>query len=204
MDEAADGALAQAYLTAPITGEIIERRISLGETVSAGGEPMFVIIDDSVVWADIAVYKEDLGKVEEGQTVVLQREDGQRLAEGKISTVLPVIAETSRTATARVIVDNAEHRLKPGQFVTARIETGEARSVVRVPSDALVSVEDRISVFVPTDDGFQPREVRTGDSAGGYTEIVSGLEAGEAFVIEGAFTLKAQLEKDAFGDGHAH
>ncbi|MAN75475.1 MAG: efflux transporter periplasmic adaptor subunit [Henriciella sp.] len=204
LDEAADGALAQAYLTAPITGEIIERRISLGETVSAGGEPMFVIIDDSVVWADIAVYKEDLGKVEEGQTVVLQREDGQRLAEGKISTVLPVIAETSRTATARVIVDNAEHRLKPGQFVTARIETGEARSVVRVPSDALVSVEDRISVFVPTDDGFQPREVRTGDSAGGYTEIVSGLEAGEAFVIEGAFTLKAQLEKDAFGDGHAH
>ena len=204
LDEAADGALAQAYLTAPITGEIIERRISLGETVSAGGEPMFVIIDDSVVWADIAVYKEDLGRVEEGQTVVLQREDGQRLAEGKISTVLPVIAETSRTATARVIVDNAEHRLKPGQFVTARIETGEARSVVRVPSDALVSVEDRISVFIPTDDGFQPREVRTGDSAGGYTEIVSGLEAGEAFVSEGAFTLKAQLEKDAFGDGHAH
>lgn len=203
-DEAADGALAQAYVTAPITGEIIERRISLGETVSAGGEPIFVIIDDSVVWADIAVYKEDLGRVEEDQTVVLQREDGQRLAEGKISTVLPVIAETSRTATARVIVDNAEQRLKPGQFVTARIETGEARSVVRVPSDALVSVEDRISVFVPTDDGFQPREVRTGDSAGGHTEIVSGLEAGEPFVSEGAFTLKAQLEKDAFGDGHAH
>ena len=204
LDEAADGALAQAYVTAPITGEIIQRSVSLGETVSAGGEPVFVIIDDSVVWADIAVYKEDLGKVEEGQTVMLQRDDGQKLAEGKISTVLPVIAETSRTATARVIVDNAEHRLKPGQFVTARIETGEARSVVRVPSDALVSVEDRISVFVPTDDGFQPREVRTGDSAGGYTEIVSGLEAGEAFVIEGAFTLKAQLEKDAFGDGHAH
>ena len=114
------------------------------------------------------------------------------------------IARNTRTATARVIVDNAEHRLKPGQFVTARIDTGEGRPVVRVPSDAIVSVEDRMSVFVPTDDGFEPREVRTGESAGSYTEIISGLEADEAFVAEGAFTLKAQLEKDAFGDGHAH
>ena len=204
LDEAADGALAQAYVTAPITGEIIQRSVSLGETVSAGGEPMFVIIDDSVVWADIAVYKEDLGKVEEGQTVILQRDDGQRLAEGKISTVLPVIDETSRTATARVIVDNAEHRLKPGQFVTARIETGGAAAVVRVPSDAVVTVEERLSVFVPTGDGFQPREVRSGASSDGYTEILSGLSAGDEFVSEGAFTLKAQLEKDAFGDGHGH
>ena len=33
---------------------------------------------------------------------------------------------------------------------------------------------------------------------------LSGLEAGDALVTDGAFTLKAQLEKDAFGDGHAH
>ena len=204
LNEAADGSLAQAYVTAPLGGEVIQRSVSLGETVSAGGAPIFVIIDDSVVWADIAVYKEDLAKVSEGQTVTFQQEDGRVLAEGTISNVLPVINEASRTATARVIVDNAEHKLKPGQFVTARIETGDARPVVRVPSDAIVSVEDRISVFVPTDDGFEPREVRTGDSARGYTEIISGLEAGEAFVAEGAFTLKAQLEKDAFGDGHAH
>ncbi|WP_300382004.1 efflux RND transporter periplasmic adaptor subunit [Henriciella sp.] len=204
LDDAEDGALAQAYVTAPITGEVIQRSVSLGETVSAGGEPMFVIIDDSVVWADIAVYKEDLGKVDEGQAVSLQQDDGSMLAEGTISTILPVIDETSRTATARVIVDNAQGRLKPGQFVTARIETGETQSVVRVPSDAIVSVEDRMSVFVPTEDGFEPREVRTGTSAGGYSEILSGLQAGEAFVAEGAFTLKAQLEKDAFGDGHGH
>ncbi len=204
LNEAADGSLAQAYVTAPLAGEVIQRSVSLGETVSAGGAPIFVIIDDSVVWADIAVYKEDLGKVSEGQTVTFQQEDGRVLAEGTISNVLPVINEASRTATARVIVDNAEHRLKPGQFVTARIDTGEGRPVVRVPSDAIVSVEDRMSVFVPTDDGFEPREVRTGESAGSYTEIISGLEADEAFVAEGAFTLKAQLEKDAFGDGHAH
>ncbi|MCZ4299567.1 efflux RND transporter periplasmic adaptor subunit, partial [Henriciella marina] len=80
LDEAADGSLAQAYVTAPLAGEVIQRSVSLGETVSAGGAPIFVIIDDSVVWADIAVYKEDLGKVSEGQTVTFQQEDGRVLA----------------------------------------------------------------------------------------------------------------------------
>ena len=202
--DAEDGALAEAYLIAPMNGKVIERSISLGEAVPAGGEPIFVIVDDSVVWADIAVYKEDLGKVEEGQAVVLQQEDGEVLAEGTISAVLPVIDEISRTATARLVVENSEHRMKPGEFVTALIATGDAQPVVRVPSGAIVSVEGKKSVFVPTGDGFEPRQVRTGAKAGGFTEIVSGLAAGDAFVSEGAFTLKAQLEKDAFGDGHGH
>ncbi|MBL26570.1 MAG: efflux transporter periplasmic adaptor subunit [Rhodospirillaceae bacterium] len=204
LDEAENDALAQAYVTAPIAGRVIRRTISLGETVSTDGEPLFIIVDDSVVWADVAVYKEDLGKVEEGLAVTLQGDDGSVMAEGTIATVLPVINETSRTATARVIVDNPEHELKPGQFVTALIDTGGARSALKVPADAVVSVEDNLSVFVPTGDGFEPREVRTGASEGGYTEIISGLSAGERFVSEGAFTLKAELEKDAFGDGHDH
>ncbi|KCZ90262.1 efflux RND transporter periplasmic adaptor subunit [Hyphomonas jannaschiana] len=204
LDEAEDGSFSQAVVTSPISGKVIQRNISLGETVSMDADPLFVIVDDSVVWADIAVYKEDLSKVDSGMDVELMRDDGGVLATGEIWTVLPVINETSRTATARVIVENAEHRMKPGQFVTARLATGATRSVVRVPSDAIVIVEGNPSVFVPTDDGFEPRQVEAGASARGFSEIRSGLAEGERFVSNGAFTLKAQLEKDAFGDGHAH
>ena len=94
--------------------------------------------------------------------------------------------------------------MKPGQFVTAFIEAESPAPVLRVPSDAVVTVEERLSVFVPSGDGFAPRDVRTGASSDGFTEIVSGLSPGDHFVSEGAFTLKAQLEKDAFGDGHSH
>ena len=142
-------------------------------------DPLFVIVDDSVVWADIAVYKEDLSKVDSGygRGTNARRWRGV-LATGEIWTVLPVINETSRTATARVIVENAEHRMKPGQFVTARLATGATRSVVRVPSDAIVIVEGNPSVFVPTDDGFEPRQVEAGASARGFSEIRSGLAEG--------------------------
>jgi cobalt-zinc-cadmium efflux system membrane fusion protein len=73
-----------------------------------------------------------------------------------------------------------------------------------VPQSAVQLVENRPSVFVPVDGGFAPRAVMVGTTAGGYVEIRTGLEEGDLFVSDGAFTLKAQLEKDAFGDGHGH
>jgi len=204
---AADGANANAYLTAPIGGTVVRRTVTLGETVSAGdagADPLFTLVDDSVVWADIAVYKQDIGRIRVGAPVALRTDNGDVLAQSTIAFVLPVINEASRTATARVIVDNADGSLRPGQFVTADLNVGEAATVLRVPQAAVQLVEDRPSVFVPVEGGFVPRAVLLGAKSGGFVEIRSGLEDGETIVTSGAFTLKAQLEKDAFGDGHEH
>lgn len=205
--DARDGSLANVRVSAPIEGVIAQRTATLGATVSAddpGAPALFTIVDDRVLWADIAVYKQNTGEVKQGAKVVLKSEAGATLAEGEIATVLPSINETSRTATARMIVDNADDRMRPGQFVTAEIITRAGESRLQVPSAAVVTVEERASVFVPTDDGFEPRAVSTGIGSAGQILILSGLSEGEQYVSEGAFTLKAQLEKDAFGDDHDH
>ena len=207
LSDAADGTLANVRLSAPIGGVIARRTATLGATVSAddpAAPALFTIVDDRVLWADIAVYKQSTGSVQVGSLVVLKSESGTALAEGEIATVLPAIDETSRTATARMIVENPEGRLRPGQFVTADISVGDGESRLQVPSGAIVEVEGRTSVFVPTEDGFEPSVVVPGAEVGGQTVILSGLSAGDEFVSEGAFTLKAQLEKDAFGDDHDH
>jgi len=204
---AADGDNANAYLTAPISGIVVRRTVTLGEIVSAGdagADPLFTIVDDSIVWADIAVYKQDVGRIRVDAPVALKSDDGTVLAESNVEFVLPVIDETSRTATARVILKNPEGQLRPGQFVTADLNVGQSVRVLRVPEAAVQLVENKPSVFVPVDDGYAPRAVMTGAKSGGFIEIRSGLKADETFVIRGAFTLKAQLEKDAFGDGHDH
>ena len=140
---AADGDNANAYLTAPIAGTVVRRTVTLGETVSAGdagADPLFTIVDDSVVWADIAVYKQDIGRIRIGAPVALKTDDGDVLAQSTIAFVLPVINETSRTATARVIVDNPDGSLRPGQFVTADLSVGAPESVLRVPESAVQMV----------------------------------------------------------------
>ena len=66
LNKAPDGALAEFVVTTPLAGTIIRRSVTLGETVvsgESGGVPLFTIADDSVVWADIAVFKKDLSRV---------------------------------------------------------------------------------------------------------------------------------------------
>ena len=202
-----DGDNSNAYLAAPISGMVVQRAVTLGETVSAGdagANTLFTILDDSVVWADIAVYKQDISRIRSGAPISLKADDGQTITEAVVAFVLPVIDESSRTATARVIVDNPDGHLRAGQFITAEIGVGGQGDVLRVPQDAVQTVEERPSVFVPVDGGFEPRPVTIGANSGGFVEIRSGLSEEEPYVSSGAFTLKAQLEKDAFGDGHAH
>ncbi|ADM10851.1 RND divalent metal cation efflux membrane fusion protein CzcB precursor [Parvularcula bermudensis HTCC2503] len=203
----ADGAAGRYRITAPIAGRVIERRLSLGQSVQAGedgGSPAFVVADDSVVWADVQVYAADLGAVRSGQTVILKGESGAAIAEGEVAFVTPQLAEGSRTATARVVLDNPEGLLRPGQFVTASIATGTDGETLTVPKGAVVVFEGQDVVFTRSEHGFAPVPVETGRQVGDRLEIVSGLAAGDRFVTEGAFTLKAELEKDAFGDGHGH
>ena len=202
-----DGDNANSYLIAPIGGTIVRRKVTLGETVSAGdagSTALFTIADDSVVWADIGVYKQDLGRIKKQADVVIKSDDGTILATSNVAFILPIINKTSRTATARVVLENPEGNLRPGQFVTADISVGQSRPVLRVPLEAVQTVENKPSIFVPIEGGFEPRSVTLGVESGGFVEIVSGLRAGDNFVSGGAFTLKAQLEKAAFGDDHGH
>lgn len=207
MDDAADGVLALSSVRAPLSGVVIERHATLGASVVAadnGGASLFRIIDDTVVWADIAVYKADSALIRKGLSAELVSNTGDVLAEGQIALVLPVINETSRTATARMVLENPDGRLRPGQFITARVHLPSGRATIAVPDSAIQTVEGRLSVFVPVEHGFEPVAVASGLKANGMTAITSGLSAGDVYVSEGAFTLKAQLEKDAFGDGHVH
>lgn len=202
-----DGDNANSYLTAPISGMIVSRNVTLGETVSAGdasARALFTIVDDSEVWADIAVYKQDISSIRVGAVVLLKTDSGEILAQSTVAFVLPVIDETSRTATARVIIKNPNGKFRPGQFVTAEISAGPSTSVIRVPESAVQLVRDKAAIFVPVDGGYAVRAVLIGEKSGGFVEIQAGLSVGETFVSGGAFTLKAQLEKADFGDGHGH
>ncbi len=168
-------------------------------TDDTSAEPLFTIVDDGVVWVDIAVFKQDLSRLDEGTKVNLITDDDETIAQSEIAFISPIVDQSSRTATARVIVDNANGRLRPGSFIRAKIELGEGETLVRVPINAVQTVNATPSIFVPTEDGFAPKPVVTGLEQDGYISILRGLENGESYVAEGAFTLKSQLEKDSFG-----
>jgi cobalt-zinc-cadmium efflux system membrane fusion protein len=181
-------------MTAPFGATVIDKHISLGEVLT-DATTAFLIADLSSVWVQLDVQQKDLPFIHVGQPAVISAVQAVPEAHGRVSFLEPVATETSRTIHARVILPNSDGRWRPGMFVTGRIVVEEVQVGVVVPGEALLMSEGVMCVFVQDGERFRLRPVITGRVNGEHTEITSGLEAGETYVIQGAFTLKSELEK---------
>lgn len=203
LPEQHDATFTEYQLTAPFGGTVIDRHITIGETVSAGS-PVLTVADLGTVWIDLSVYQKDIGSVLKGQSVRVGTTHGDDV-DLLIDFVQPLVGEDTRTAMARVIAPNSDGIWHPGCFVTAKVTTSKSEVRVVVPVSAVIRMEDGDDVvFVESLGGFEPRPVALGRRTREEVEVTSGLEAGERYVATGGFSLKAELGKDAFGDGHGH
>ena len=198
-----DESLAPYDIKTIIGGTVIGRHLTIGESVSrdSGG---FVVADLSDVWIDLTVYQRDLDHIKAGEKVTVRSGSGEKMVSGEISYVAPVVDEHTRTATARLVVDNSEGYWRPGMFVTATVIVAHYVADIVVPETAIHSYEGGDVVFVETDEGFIPKSVELGQRGSGQVEIISGLTKSMRYVSEGGFTLKAELGKGSFDHGHSH
>lgn len=191
-------------IRAPFDGIVVAKHITLGESVGDDTE-IFSVVDLSRVWAILTVYQKDLKWVNPGvPTTIADPQGNAEPVRGTLSYVSRVIDEATRTASARVVMENPSGTWRPGMFINAKIVT-EGRPVdVAVPSDAIQQLNGADVVFVREGKTFHPRQVQVGEAAAGFTEIVNGLRPGEDVATAGAFTIRTQLEKSEFEAGHNH
>lgn len=190
-------------LTSPLDGTVVERHLVQGElTREDAKEPHFVVADLSNVWIQLTVYQKDLSFVRKGQRVRVTFGPGIAAVFGQIDYVSASLSESTRTATARIILDNATGAVRPGLFVTGYVELADEPAEVVLSKAALLVMEDQTVVFVQTPKGFKPVPVQTGRSDQAQIEITAGLTAGQRYVAKNALTLKAELGKGALGEEH--
>lgn len=199
-----DAQFATYVLRAPFAGTVIEKHITLGETVGPDTS-VFVLANLEDVWVMLTVYQKDLPAVRIGQPVTIHSSEGSLRARGRIDYLSATVDESTRTATARVVIANAERAWRPGLFVTGQVEVARLEVPVAVPLSAVVEFEGRPSVLVLTEHGFVPQAVELGRRDGQRVEIAAGLRPEQRYAARGAFALKAELLKASFaGGGHAH
>jgi cobalt-zinc-cadmium efflux system membrane fusion protein len=205
LDAEHDGAITRYELRSPLDGAVTERHISLGESLEADAD-VFTVVDPRSVWVNLTVYTKNLGAVRVGQDVVLRLDHNGAQTRGKIAMVTPFVDESTRSATARVILDNSDGQWIPGTFVTGFISVSEENLPVVVPRQAIQHIEGRDVIFVEHEGGFEMTPVTTGRSDRNSVEVVAGLESGTPFVAEGAFQLKATVVTSTLGShaGHGH
>jgi membrane fusion protein, heavy metal efflux system len=183
-------------LRASISGRIIKRSVTLGQSVERSTDA-FTIADLSRLWVLLDIYEKDLSRVHPGQQVNLRTDAAAgELFKAHVAYVDPVIDEKTRTAHVRVEFENLKGKFRINQLVTARIigdTTHAGDPVLAVPSGALQRVDGTPIVFVRNTGGFEKRVVQPGMSGGDLIEVRSGLKEGDEVAMAAAFLLKSEL-----------
>ena len=188
----------QTYdIKAPLSGIVVERHANLGELAS--GQSLLTIANYDNIWVDLTVFPGDSQQVRSGMSVTIRIDD--RVAESAVRYINPSQGE-SPTVIARVPLENLDSVWTPGLLVEGLVHVESANVPVAVKNDALQLFEDNQVVFVLEGETYEPRMVTLGKSDPFLTEILSGLESGERYVVTNSYLIKADLEKEGVEHDH--
>jgi Cu(I)/Ag(I) efflux system membrane fusion protein len=179
-------------ITTPISGVIQTLDARTGVTLGMG-QTLAQVNGLGTVWLNAAVPEARAGDIRVGQhtNAALTSFPGENFA-GRVIATLPTAQADSRTLTVRIELPNPGGRLRPGMFASVALG-GDTRSVLLVPSEAVIRTGTRTLVMLAAGDGrYHPAEVRIGRDVGGQTEILAGLSQGEKVVASGQFLLDSE------------
>lgn len=178
----------QASLRAPISGEVVEQNVSVGQLLQPGATQCFLISNTGTVWVLVNVYQKDLPFIHVGDPVTIETNAYPQSFRGKISYVAAALDPTTRTLQARIVTNNPGDKLKQGMFVTALVNAGAVENAIAVPDSAVLrDTNNEPFLYVEQPGGkFGRRLVVIGESGAGKTQIVSGLEPGDRYIAQGS------------------
>lgn len=174
------------------SGVISELSVAPGSFVKRGA--MIAMIQDySRVWLMVSIAEQDLGFLTKRSTaqVTFPTLKG-RTTTASIDYIYPTVDAASRTGQVRLVIDNKDGRLRPGTYADVVFNVG-TRQKLAVPTESLLRSETGRYVIMATGEGrFEPRNVKTGLTAQGLTEIVKGLKKDDDIVVSGQFLLDSE------------
>ena len=172
-------------ITAPLSGTIVERNVSLGGFV-APNETLFRIADLSEVIVEGDVFESDVSKVKLGQDARVRLDAyPDKVFNGPVSFIASQVDPEKRTLHIWVSIDNKEGLLKPEFFAKVDLVVGPGGEVLSVPVEAIIDDGAEKFVFVKNGNQFVRQDVATGMSDDRYIEITDGLYPGDQVVTDG-------------------
>lgn len=181
-------------LRAPLTGKVVERNMTLGESVEPATK-VFTIANFDKVWVEINVAANEAHFLKEGLPVEISSANGKK-AQAQVCHFNPTISEETRKATAIAVLENNIQKWRPGEFITAHIQAEQTPAPVVIPREAVQQIKGEACVFVENaETGFAPRPVKLGKMDGINVEVITGLKPGDSYAACNTFCLKADYEK---------
>lgn len=178
-------ALDKATITAPFSGIIGLRQVSIGQYLIAG-QPIATLADVDNLRIDFQVSEVFLTQIRQGQdvSVTFDALPGETYR-GVISAVDPVVSIDGRSLSVRALIRNEENELRPGLFGRVEIVTASRDSILLPESAIVASPRGGSAIFEVVDGMAKMTPVRIGERRPGEVEILEGVTAGDVVIIAG-------------------
>ncbi len=181
-------------VTAPISGQVADRQVSIGQSFEEAGSQLMTIVNDREVFATASIYEKDLGKVKVGQPVnVKVASVPNQIFTGRIKRIGSVVQGETQVLPVQAEISNANGQLKPGMFAELEVVTDKTDTpVLAIPTSAVVDANGKKLIYIKNGNAFQSVEPEFGQTSGNLIEVTSGLFEGDAVVTQRATQLYAQ------------
>ena len=129
-----------------------------------------------------------------GDPVTISNESYPGAISGKIQYISPALDPNTRTLQARIEAPNPGERLKKEMYVSAEVRAGVIQNALFVPDSSVLRDDQNMPyVYLQTGNSqFARRGVTLGESLGGKTQILTGLQANDRVVGDGSLFLQFQ------------
>jgi RND family efflux transporter MFP subunit len=170
-------------ITAPISGQIVEKRINVGE-MALPGQPLLKIEDNRNLRLEVTVKEQEVLQIQPGKKVLVRIDamPGKDIT-GRVSQVVP--ASDIRTHSFVVKIDiPAEKGLITGMYGKAFFSIGKHEAIL-VPKSAIVEMSGISGVYIISAEGsaiFQM--IQLGEEHGNDVEVLTGLKKGDRVIAD--------------------
>lgn len=179
-------------ITSPISGEVVQTSIVIGQYVKSDAAPLAVVAELSQVWVVAQVKEKYIHAIHPDDQVEIRTDaDPDEPISGRVSHISELLDEETRSVQVLITCDNKDRRLKPGMFTSVHFINLPQKSIL-VPSSALLQTENHTYVFVQAAEGcYVKRPVKAVTARDHASLITEGLQPGDTIVSEGSIYLMA-------------
>jgi membrane fusion protein, multidrug efflux system len=169
-------------IIADFEGKLGKREIAQGVL---GSNSLIITLDDlKKIVIDIKIPENYVGVLKPGLKTEITNSAFNKIFKGKVDSISSRIDPSTRSILARILVDNSDFEIIPGQLMTVKVIYNEINQI-GVPESALTIQGDTAFVYIVDSDVAEKKNVEIGKRNFGKVSIVSGVSEGDLVISEG-------------------
>ena len=178
-------------LKADFAGKVGKRGIAQGVL---GSESLIITLDDlKKIIIDIKVPENYVGILKPGLKAEITSSAFEKSFIGKIETISSRIDPSTRSILSRIIVDNSNSEIIPGQLMTVKIIYDEINQI-GVPESAVTIQGNTAFVYTVNDETAEKKDIKVGKRNFGKISVLSGINEGDLVIIEGVSKVRNKVK----------